>query len=71
MVDACTCLVSAKTPTIRTLKKLNFKKTRVKGVYQSKDKVLKPLSLITLNDLSDENYNLWIKLFSSKKKKIG
>ncbi|KPA18476.1 hypothetical protein MHK_001298 [Candidatus Magnetomorum sp. HK-1] len=66
--DACTFLVSAKTPNNKTLSKLNFEKKQIKGVYEPKVDILKPLSLITLNDLSDKNYNLWIKLFSSKKK---
>jgi len=66
--DACTFLVSAKTPSIETLSKLNFEKTYIKGVFEPKVRVLKPLSLVSLNDLSEERYNLWIKLFSSKKK---
>ena len=66
--DVCTFLISAKTPNKKTLSKLSFVKTTIKGLYAPKDKLLKPLSLITLNDLSEEHYNLWIKLFSSKKK---
>ena len=62
----CAFLISSKTPRKDALKKFGFEHTNVKGVYRSKEYLLRPLQLISLNELSDAPYNLWIKLFSSK-----
>ena len=40
----------------------------MKGVYQSKHEGWKFITLISLNDLSDEKHNAFIKCFASKKK---
>jgi len=59
-------IASSKSPQDRVLEQINFEKSDIKGVYRSKDILLKPIQLISLNDLSEAHYNLWIKLFSSK-----
>jgi len=61
-------IASSKSPQDRVLEQINFEKSDIKGVYRSKDILLTPIQLISLNDLSDAHYNLWIKLFSSKNK---
>ena len=66
--DAHVFIVCSKTPEEKTLNKLGFEPTDIEGVYQSNDKIMQHLSLISLNDLSNAHYNLLIKLFSSKKK---
>ncbi len=62
----CAFIVSSKTPQKKVLKQIGFEQTDIKGVYCSKDCLLSHIQLISLNDLSDAPYNLWIKLFSSK-----
>ncbi|ETR70248.1 MAG: hypothetical protein OMM_03379 [Candidatus Magnetoglobus multicellularis str. Araruama] len=62
----CAFIVSSKTPQKRVLKQIGFEQADIKGVYRSKDCLLSNIQLISLNDLSDAPYNLWIKLFSSK-----
>jgi len=62
----CAFIVSSKTPQKRVLKQIGFEQTDIKGIYRSKDCLLSNIQLISLNDLSDAPYNLWIKLFSSK-----
>ncbi|KPA10870.1 hypothetical protein MHK_008917 [Candidatus Magnetomorum sp. HK-1] len=64
--NVCAFIVSSKTPQQKVLEQIGFEPTDIKGVYRSKDILLKPIQLISLNDLSDAPYNLWIKLFSSK-----
>jgi len=65
--NVCAFIVSSKTPRKTFLKQIGFQKTDIKGIYsRPKDYLLSPIQLISLNDLSNEPYNLWIKLFSSK-----
>ena len=59
-------IVSSKTPRKKVLDQIGFELTDIDGVYRSKDCLLSHIQLISLNDLSDAPYNLWIKLFSSK-----
>jgi len=40
--------------------------TDIQGVYQPEDNRIMPIQLISLNELSNAPYNLWIKLFASK-----
>ena len=49
-------------------KQIGFERTTIQGVYGSKYNLLSTLKIISLNELSDAPYNLWIKLFSSQKK---
>jgi hypothetical protein len=62
----CAFIVSSKTPQKRVLKQIGFEQADIKGVYRSKVCLLSNIQLISLNDLSDASYNLWIKLFASK-----
>ena len=62
----CAFIVSSKTPQKKVLKQIGFEQTDIKGIYRSNDCLLSHIKLISLNDLSDAPYNLWIKLFSSK-----
>ncbi|KPA16481.1 hypothetical protein MHK_003305 [Candidatus Magnetomorum sp. HK-1] len=66
MDNVCAFIVISKTPSQKVLDQIGFEPTDIKGVYRSKDILLKPIQLISPNDLSEAFYNLWIKLFSSK-----
>ncbi len=63
-----TVILSAKTPQPKALKRLDYFKTRTVGVYRSKKPMSAPVLLLSLNDLSNEPHNAWIKCFASKKK---
>jgi len=63
-----TVILSSKTPQAKTLKRLDFFQTRTAGVYRSKKPISAPILLLSLNDLSNESHNAWIKCFASKKK---
>jgi len=63
-----TFLVLSKTPSKDNLEKTGYYITNFKGVYQSKLEGWKFITLISLNDLSDEKHNAFIKCFASKKK---
>jgi hypothetical protein len=63
-----TVILSAKTPQPKALKRLDYFKTRTVGVYRSKEPISAPVLLLSLNDLSNEPHNAWIKCFASKKK---
>jgi hypothetical protein len=62
----CAFIVSSKTPQQKVLDQIGFVKMNINGVYRSKDCLLSQIQLISLNELSNEPYNLWIKLFASK-----
>jgi len=64
--NVCAFIVSSKTPQNKVLNQMEFEQTEIKGVYRFKANILAPIQLISLNDLSNESYNLWIKLFASK-----
>jgi hypothetical protein len=61
-------IASSKKPQLKVLEQIGFEKTEIQGIYRSKDILLTPIQLISLNELSYAHYNLWIKLFSSKSK---
>ena len=63
-----TVLFSAKTPWIDTLERLGYSQTEFAGVYRSEIPILDNILLLSLNDLSDEPHNVWIKCFASKQK---
>ncbi len=63
-----TFIVSAKTPRETTLKEFDYFTWKKPGVYHSKNKLLKKIPLILLNELSDESHNAWIKCFASREK---
>ncbi|KPA16214.1 hypothetical protein MHK_003577 [Candidatus Magnetomorum sp. HK-1] len=64
--NVCAFIVSSKSPQKKMLNQIGFEQTDIKGIYRSRDCLLSNIQLISLNDLSDAPYNLWIKLFSSK-----
>ena len=63
-----TVLLSAKTPWADTLERLGYGKTEFAGVYRSEIAIFEKVLLLSLNDLSDEPHNAWIKCFASKQK---
>jgi hypothetical protein len=63
-----TVILSAKTPRTETLERLGYFQTQFAGVYRSKIPVFERILLLSLNDLSNEPHNAWIKYFASKKK---
>ncbi|MDM8559370.1 hypothetical protein [Candidatus Parabeggiatoa sp. HSG14] len=63
-----TVVLSARTPRTETLELLGYFKTQFAGVYRSQTPIFEQVLLLSLNDLSNEPHNAWIKCFSSKKK---
>ncbi|ETR74693.1 MAG: hypothetical protein OMM_00024 [Candidatus Magnetoglobus multicellularis str. Araruama] len=61
-------VLSSKSPQKKLLDRIGYGPTEIKGVYASQEILAHPLKIISLNELTEEKYNLWIKLFSSKKK---
>jgi hypothetical protein len=64
--NVSTFLVSSKKPQEAVLENLGLIPTDIQGVYQPEDNRIMPIQLISLNELSNDPYNLWIKLFASK-----
>jgi hypothetical protein len=58
-------LLSARKPQKSTLKKLGYKSTEHPGVYRSSFRILKKVVLLSLNELSDEPHNAYVKCFAS------
>ena len=58
-------LLSARKPQKSTLKKLGYKSTQYPGVYHSHFRILKKVVLLSLNELSNEPHNAYIKCFAS------
>ena len=63
-----TFLVSSKTTRKATLEKYGYFQSDKKGVYQSAFPLLQFVPLISLNELSDELHNAYIKCFASRLK---
>lgn len=63
-----TFLLSAKTTQRATLEKFAYSQSCVQGVYKSDNPFLKDIPLLSLNELSDELHNAYIKCFASRKK---
>ena len=59
-------LISAKTPHAATLKRFSYEKTCHQGVYHSASPLLEHVTLIVLNELSNDPHNAWIKCFASR-----
>ena len=62
-----TFLLSAKQPQSNRLKQWGYKSTKHRGVYQSQERFLNRIILISLNELADEPHNAWVKCFASHK----
>lgn len=65
--DVQTFLISAKTPERTTLEAFDYKPSDKFGIYHSTNRILKRIYLISLNELSDEPHNAFIKCFASRK----
>jgi hypothetical protein len=63
-----TVLLSAKKPEAKTLTSLGYEATEYPGVYRTQYPIIKNVLLLSLNELSNEPHNLWIKCFASRKK---
>jgi hypothetical protein len=61
-----TFLLSAKQPQAERLAKWGYVSTEYKGVYRSQYPLLSQVTLLSLNQLSDEPHNAWVKCFASR-----
>jgi len=62
-----TFIVSAKQTQARRLSEWGYVKTGLKGVYHHPDHfLLRNIPLLSLNELSDEPHNAWVKCFASR-----
>ncbi len=61
-----TVLLSAREPRSDTLTYLGYQLTDYPGVYRSQTPVIRNVLLLSLNELSNEPHNLWIKSFASQ-----
>jgi|GEM_PF-995570 len=60
-------VVSSMTPKSETLTRFGYHSTSQAGVYHSEHVMLAEITLLLLNELSDEPHNLFFKLFASRK----
>jgi hypothetical protein len=61
-----TVLLSARKPHLNTLTSLGYQLTEYSGVYRSQTPIFRNVLLLSLNELSNEPNNLWIKCFASR-----
>jgi len=61
-----TFLVSAKTTRKETLNRFSYSPTGTSGVYRSKNPLIESVPLLTLNELSKEPHNAYVKCFASR-----
>jgi hypothetical protein len=66
-LDVQTVLLSAKKTQSDTLTSLGYQPTKYAGVYRSQIPLFKKVLLLSLNELSNEPHNLWLKCFASRK----
>lgn len=59
-------MISRQTPQATTLAEYGYAVTAFPGVYHSHYPLLNKIDLLVLNELSDEPYNVFIKLFASR-----
>ena len=64
--DVATFLVGSKQPTPETLRRFGFASQMFAGVYRTQHDFIKPITLISLNELADHPHNAAFKLFASK-----
>ena len=60
-----TFIISSKKTHSSTLKAFGYTQTEIAGVYCSDHSLLQAITLISLNELSDDIYNTWLKFFAS------
>ena len=65
-----TFILSSKTPRAETLKSHSYEKTEHPGVYTSSIPMLSHLTIIALNDLTNEPYNVVWKCFASRREEM-
>jgi hypothetical protein len=65
--DIATYMILSKTPVKTMLEKFGYTVTDKPGVYKTKNEVCSLITLIILNELSDEQHNAFVKCFASKK----
>jgi hypothetical protein len=58
-------ILSSKTPRKKTLQEMGYCATGIKGIYKSDLLLFSKITLISLNELSDEPQNIPLKLFAS------
>lgn len=63
-----TFLLVSKTPRRATLVEFEYEPTEYAGVYKSQNRAFRYVTLIVLNDLSDEPHNMFVKCFASREK---
>ena len=63
-----TFLVSSKTPQPKTLQRFGLVSGRYAGVFRTEHDFIRPITLISLNDLADNPHNAAFKLFASKRR---
>jgi hypothetical protein len=63
-----TFLLVSKTPRRATLAEFEYEPTEYAGVYKSQNRAFRYVTLIVLNDLSDEPHNMFVKCFASREK---
>ncbi len=61
-----TVLLSARKLHLNTLTSLGYQLTEYSGVYRSQTPIFRNVLLLSLNELSNEPHNLWIKCFASR-----
>jgi len=66
-IEVQTVLLSARQPHSDTLTYLGYQATKYSGVYRTQNPVIRKVLLLSLNELSNEPHNIWIKCFASKK----
>jgi len=66
-IEVQTVLLSARKPHSDTLTYLGYQPTEYPGVYRTQTPVIRKVLLLSLNELSNEPHNVWIKCFASRK----
>ncbi|MEZ4524524.1 MAG: hypothetical protein R2941_01200 [Desulfobacterales bacterium] len=61
-------VISAKIPQERVLTEFGYAQTETAGVYRSTNPLLKKIPLLSLNELSNEPHNVYVKCFASRRK---
>jgi len=65
-VEIQTVLLSARKPHSNTLTSLGYQLADYSGVYRTQTPIFRNVLLLSLNELSNEPHNLWIKCFASR-----
>ena len=65
--EAASFLVSSKTPRKTTLAEFGYHSEILPGVYRSENRFVRNIPLLSLNELSDEPHNAYVKCFASRK----